>query len=453
MNTTNKYNTEISYMKTEQEYLEHLNTCIEFYKKEESKLSYNINVIDELHINENAHSRILMKLLQFEEGGTYPFLKSFLLSKKVEETISKPEFITEKSIKSIDSIDVTTGGRIDLFVKDEKYTLIFENKIYNAPEQPKQVQKYINDVINNEHYSDNYYIFYLTRDGDYPTEKSLDSGERKKLQGNGTLHAISYKTDIIDWLEIDVLPMCRVKEENLVSAVKQYIDYLRGIYFLRSQDAPFATIIKNKISEIFIIESFDEKIKKLQEYKNFVRAESEKNNDNISIVKKIGRLTDLLYEETVYDIFSDWKTKIENEFLNTESNSRLGIEIEINTKEPKSFGNSYPRVGIKFDKEKKTGELKEKDEHDFYCLIEVELNANKDPYIIFWTPSRKRKKIVKDFLEDNLEKINKSLSMNSNTGDGYFYTRKLRKNYNDIYEIFINICKNTINLLEEQIDY
>ena len=43
------------------------------------QMSYNINVIDELHINENGHSRILTKLLQFKnQDGRYEILESLL---------------------------------------------------------------------------------------------------------------------------------------------------------------------------------------------------------------------------------------------------------------------------------------------------------------------------------------------------------------------------------------
>ena len=43
--------------------------------KEKRQLPYHINVIDELHINENAHSRILLKLLQFRNTkGEYEIL-------------------------------------------------------------------------------------------------------------------------------------------------------------------------------------------------------------------------------------------------------------------------------------------------------------------------------------------------------------------------------------------
>ena len=48
------------------------------YEHEEFLLPFHFNVIDELHANENAHSRILQKLLLYKRKNEYPFLLSFL---------------------------------------------------------------------------------------------------------------------------------------------------------------------------------------------------------------------------------------------------------------------------------------------------------------------------------------------------------------------------------------
>ena len=57
-------------------YLEHLRLLIDHMQCEQP---YRLNVIDELHINENGHSRILTKLLQYRAAdGTYVFLESLL---------------------------------------------------------------------------------------------------------------------------------------------------------------------------------------------------------------------------------------------------------------------------------------------------------------------------------------------------------------------------------------
>ena len=56
--------------------IEHLRSSIDSVQ---CKYPYRLNVIDELHINENGHSRILSKLLQYRsESGQYIYLESLL---------------------------------------------------------------------------------------------------------------------------------------------------------------------------------------------------------------------------------------------------------------------------------------------------------------------------------------------------------------------------------------
>ena len=56
---------------------------VEYYnngkRQMEAKLPYHLNVIDELYINENGHSRILAKLLQYKsENQQYDMLESII---------------------------------------------------------------------------------------------------------------------------------------------------------------------------------------------------------------------------------------------------------------------------------------------------------------------------------------------------------------------------------------
>jgi predicted PP-loop superfamily ATPase len=56
-----------------------INKFRQIYDKEKVKLPYHINLIDELHANENAHSRILEKLLkQKTHEGKFELLESFI---------------------------------------------------------------------------------------------------------------------------------------------------------------------------------------------------------------------------------------------------------------------------------------------------------------------------------------------------------------------------------------
>lgn len=92
--------------------------------EEKKKLPYHLNVIDELHINENGHSRILHKLLCFKnDKDNFEFLESFV-SYLQEHTHSK-EFNRIK----VQHPEITQEEeRIDLWVRDENYAIILENK-------------------------------------------------------------------------------------------------------------------------------------------------------------------------------------------------------------------------------------------------------------------------------------------------------------------------------------
>ena len=57
------------------------------YQEGIAKLHYGANLIDELHANENAHSRILRMLIAYNGGGSYPVFASFLNLVKISSTI------------------------------------------------------------------------------------------------------------------------------------------------------------------------------------------------------------------------------------------------------------------------------------------------------------------------------------------------------------------------------
>lgn len=106
-----------------------------------------------------------------------------------------PDFLfqTENSICNVEFyIGVTTptsGGRIDIIIRDnENKAIIIENKI-NAGDQEFQMLRYFN---HSKLYKDSRLV-YLSLDGKQPSEYSL-GGE---LFSYSTL---SYKYDIIDWL-------------------------------------------------------------------------------------------------------------------------------------------------------------------------------------------------------------------------------------------------------------
>ena len=142
------------------------------YTELKHHLPYHINVIDELHIDENAHSRILCKLLHYKNSvsGEYEILHSLLdyVRKKTKDNtfdcieFSNPTITQEKA-------------RIDLWIRDQEtgYAAILENKVYNAQDQEEQLSRYIQRTMN---------------DGFLPDDcRKQDGGERRHGKGRGEL--------------------------------------------------------------------------------------------------------------------------------------------------------------------------------------------------------------------------------------------------------------------------
>lgn len=197
----------------------------ELYNKEKDNFPYRLNVINELHDDENAHSRILIRLLQYKDKDEYTWLKFFVNRMKdycegeFDIEILNPEIKTEHNIGY---------GRIDGFIWEKgKYAIIIENKIWNAPDQKEQIDRYVNYV--NQHLEvkdENIYVIYLTLDGSKEVSENSLSNITKNNLGNRFI-TVNFQDDIIPWLEDDILPNCKVKEKCLGSAVYQYIDYLK----------------------------------------------------------------------------------------------------------------------------------------------------------------------------------------------------------------------------------
>lgn len=185
-------------------------------------LPYNVNVIDELHASENAHSRILNKLLQYQHDGHFVFFESFVekvLKLNLDKLdIKSPVFTSEK-----DRIDV-------LIVEKNKYAIIIENKIHGAIDQTGQLDRYIKKVQDQEKiHIDKIYVVYLTREGEKEiSDDSLSKLNRQKLAERYSPR--NYRDDILPWLRT-LLPVPN-GEEQIYCAVKQYTDHLDNLFEL-----------------------------------------------------------------------------------------------------------------------------------------------------------------------------------------------------------------------------
>lgn len=211
---------------------------------------YNANIITELHANENAHSRILRMFLQYDDGKKeYPILGKFLDIPKVKQVFGNKEFKSPVFTNERERIDV-------LIEEPRSFAVIVENKIKGATDQERQLERYIESVNGHDVPDDNIYAIYLTDIGDKEVSDVSFTDDAKKRLGYkdendmGRFVPMNYRYDILPWLEKEVLPNCIEKEELLISALKQYIDYLKCMF----------GIIENEEQKILIMEKLKKEL-------------------------------------------------------------------------------------------------------------------------------------------------------------------------------------------------
>ena len=193
-----------------------------YYSKREEKLGelpFRYNVLEEVRVNENAHTRLLMRLLEYT-----PALLSFLawLEKKYTfhaPKVDKPKITAEKH-------------RIDGLIQEErKYAIIIENKVCGAVEQEGQLGRYIDKCRELLYDQSSIYILYLfDRPGNDPSPQTW--GKYKAENFEGRYLVLSYKQDIIPWLKTFLKKHKGTEEKTKVlrEGIAQYLDYLRLLF-------------------------------------------------------------------------------------------------------------------------------------------------------------------------------------------------------------------------------
>lgn len=209
--------------------------------KNKHLVPYHLNLIDELHINENGHSRILYKLLEYcDSDGDYIFLKSLL--KYIAKNCGAFEKICVTNPKITQEL-----CRIDLWVRDKDYAIIFENKIYNATDQEAQIARYIECTQDNEYPLDKIFVVYMPQMDD--KDPADDSWGKYKEDFASRYVKFSFRNGVLPWLKSEVLPSIPDKDKLLKSAIEQYVNYLEGLFKQRESDKQLYIMVKNYIKE------------------------------------------------------------------------------------------------------------------------------------------------------------------------------------------------------------
>lgn len=370
-----------------------------FSKNNQHLLPYRLNIIDELHINENGHSRILCKLLRYQShDGKYIFLESFV--KYIISLEHKPLF--ERIVIS-EPIITQEECRIDLWIRDFKgnYAIIFENKIYNATDQEAQLSRYIDCTKANGFAKENIFVVYLSRSGENPADQSWG---KYKQDFESKYVNLSFRNEILPWLKTFVLDLVSENDNLLKSAIEQYIDYLEGIFNLRLINNEFYMKINDMIREkINLSGNSEQDLKPLREkYDDLNQLQSYLFNMLTDIHNECWRL---------------WQSRLSNKY-------GMNEEVEVICNQ----NGKYPYIGV-------TVKILEK-------KILVIIEKNRDNLIIYYG--------IRSHLNDNnvdeliKERLTPALSYLNGESDQVWYQWKyseLETTYQDLEDLIDEVLK------------
>lgn len=286
--------------------------------KEKRTLPYHINVIDMLHIDENSHSRILYQLLRFvNDKGEFEILNSLLdyiqrlkCAEKFGRIVVKRPRITQEK------------ARIDLWIRDSQYAIIFENKIYNANDQEAQLARYIDRTRAENYEEEEIYVVYLSQTDQAPDKQSWG---RYQTSFADRYVNLSFRNHILPWLKGDVLPNVRQKDAYLQSALVQYIDYLEGLFAIRNINETMNMKLDQLISDQLELD-------KCKDDKERVCLLADKIKD----LQALGNQMEALKNSIRQNIFKAWRDEVKKKYPNLEEgypDDFAGISLRIDGKE------------------------------------------------------------------------------------------------------------------------
>ena len=233
-----KSNDEIYLMKLDDDKLVRLLRIVTDEYGKERKHKTQFNVIDELHADENAHTRILVSLLKVDSVR-----KSFL-------QMVRSKLGSNATVLSDNAIEHTTADEVKIFsqyvdaqivhqsmMASESLAIIIENKIKGAVDQPNQLKRYIDTIRNTYQIKDkSIIVLYLTLDGDKTVSK--ESLPKEYEDQICKYLPLSYKEDIIPWLRYRLSFSLEqiLNQPYLSSGITQYVHHLNGLLGNRRDD-------------------------------------------------------------------------------------------------------------------------------------------------------------------------------------------------------------------------
>jgi hypothetical protein len=201
-----------------------------------------IEVLRNIYDEVNLHSRFICSLIDKPNDIAIKLLDELILIMNVKEfDASECQVLRE-------------FRNIDILIKNNSKAIIIENKIY-AEDQPKQLERYY-EVLIEEGYSDSQIeIFYLTLDAKEPSNQSLGKLDLDRI------NLISYEKHIDSWIQkcIEYTAVFPSYRESLV----QYLSVVKNLTGKSEDDLmkeitdEIASSIENMKSAKLISEGFE----------------------------------------------------------------------------------------------------------------------------------------------------------------------------------------------------
>lgn len=198
-------------------------------KKKQSGIMFNIfTTLNSERDEVFTHSNMIYALLNHknEHGMDDIYLKLFLKEIGIPKTFLNLTWNVEREW-------IFENGRIDFFLKCKKMCISIEMKI-DADDQKKQLFRY-------EEYSkqinQNYLVVYLTLDGKYPSEQSVEGINIKNFK------CISFKVHILNWL-LTCLNETKA-DMSAHSFIKQYLYLINKLVGEENMEEDMKNLIKS----------------------------------------------------------------------------------------------------------------------------------------------------------------------------------------------------------------
>ena len=242
-------------------------------KQEEQKKrglnNYNmVNVVRKATHEVGMHSNIIYSLInpngEHFQGTLFLnlFIEKVLMPKLKLDSIE--DFGEIYSVQAEESTEA--NRRIDFTIKSDRYAIGIEMKV-NAGDLQHQISHYYEQLekesdLNNKN---NVYIFYLTKYGTNPSQKSIKikSGTTTQFDPSKHVHLVSFEKDILNWVnasqkEVNNITNLNMALQNYKEIVKKITNQYKGNVMDIEEE-----LLNNK-KELLLALELDKKMSKIK---------------------------------------------------------------------------------------------------------------------------------------------------------------------------------------------